>query len=230
MRSINKNLSICILSLLFLCFAWQSVALERVSGNKITFVWDPSDRAEGYILLFAPYPNAEYVGELDIGNWTQVTFDLWEGASFYVAVQAYNRAGKSGISNIVAFLASSEGSPRPVTLDITANGVDGLLQISSGIPVSIRVNPGLENYCGLNADCWITAESPYGWFSYVPPSGWIPGIQRYSGPGLSWLNSGEIFSMALPAGEYVFYLALDDNADTILDATWWNSVTVKVEE
>jgi hypothetical protein len=228
MTLLTKKLFILLLVFLLILIAWPSMALERVSGDKVTFAWDPSTGAEGYFLLFAPYPNADHVGEIDVGNQTRVTFDIWEGASFYVGVQAYNKAGRSGISNIVSFVASSEGLPHPVTLDITANGLHGPLEVFSGTRIRIWVNLALEDYWGQDVDCWIAEKSPYGWFSYVPSLGWIPGIQPYRGSDLSWLNSAEILNMALPAGEYVFYVALDNNADTIPDATWWKSVTVKV--
>jgi hypothetical protein len=65
---------------------------------------------------------------------------------------------------------------------------------------------------------------------FVFPPGWVQGIHPYSMLGLLSLNSAEIFDMALPAGDYVFYLALDNNADNIPDATWFDAVKVKVEE
>jgi hypothetical protein len=229
MTLLTKKLFILLLVFLLILIAWPSMALERVGGSKISFAWDPSAGAEGYVLLFAPYPNAGYVGEIDVGNRTRVTFDIWEGAAFFVGIQAYNRGGRSGISNIVSFIASSEELPYPVALDILANGLDGLVQVFSGTPVSIRVNLALENYWGQKIDCWIAEKSPYGWSSYVPALGWVSGIQPYRGMDLSWLNSAEILHTALLPGEYVFYIALDDNADGVPDATWWDFVTVKVK-
>ena len=35
--------------------------------------------------------------------------------------------------------------------------------------------------------------------------------------------------MALPAGDYTFYFAVDGNADGAADVTWLDSVEVKVE-
>jgi len=228
MVSPKKNLFVLILSFSFLLIAWPSAAVERVRGNAITFAWDPSTGAEGYILLFAPYPNADYVGEIDVGNRTRMSFDIWEGASFYVGIQAYNRVGRSGISNIVSFVASSEEIPHPIRLEIKANGSDGPLQVASTTPISIWVNLALENYRGQNVDCWIAEQSPYGWFSYVPVLGWVSGIRPYRGKDLSSLNSVEILNSTLSDGDYIFYLAVDNNADAVPDVTWWDSVTVKV--
>ena len=35
--------------------------------------------------------------------------------------------------------------------------------------------------------------------------------------------------MHLPVGDYIFYFAVDDNADAIPDATWFDSAEVHVQ-
>ena len=73
------------------------------SGNTVTLSWDAVPNADGYTLFYAPYPEASYVGDIDIGNQTSVSFDFWDGAAFYVGITAYNSVGCSDLSNIEKF-------------------------------------------------------------------------------------------------------------------------------
>jgi len=41
---------------------------------------------------------------VDMGTKTGLSIDLWDGAAFYVAVQAYNSFGNSAYSNIELFM------------------------------------------------------------------------------------------------------------------------------
>jgi len=76
------------------------------SDTWITVSWNAVSDATGYTLFYAPYPytGPETIGSINMGAQRYVSVKLWEGASFYVAVQAYNTAGSSGYSNIVHFL------------------------------------------------------------------------------------------------------------------------------
>lgn len=71
------------------------------SGTAVTLSWNAVANANGYMLRYAPYPyvGPETIGSLDMGTQTSVSFDLWRGAAFYVAVQAYNTHGDSDYSN-----------------------------------------------------------------------------------------------------------------------------------
>jgi hypothetical protein len=69
----------------------------------LTISWTTVTDATGYTLFWAPYPSADPISSLDMGNETSVTAPLWYGAAFYVAVQAYNNSGKSTYSNIEQF-------------------------------------------------------------------------------------------------------------------------------
>jgi len=76
------------------------------SGTTVTVSWTPAVSATGYILFYAPYPytGPESIGHFDMGTKTTISVDLWVGAAFYVAVQAYNGASGSGYSNIGHFV------------------------------------------------------------------------------------------------------------------------------
>jgi hypothetical protein len=73
------------------------------SGTRLTLSWS-ANGASGYTLYYAPYPNPETIGSFDLKNQTSVIIDLWHGAAFYVAVEAYNPQGKSQLSAIKYFI------------------------------------------------------------------------------------------------------------------------------
>ena len=76
------------------------------SGTTVTASWTTIAGAIGYTLLYAPYPytGPDSIVSVDMGIQTGISVNLWEGAAFYVAVQAYNSAGNSNYSNIELFL------------------------------------------------------------------------------------------------------------------------------
>ncbi len=61
--------------------------------------------------VFRAHPGASPVGSLDLGPITTFSLDLPRGASFYMALQAYNDDGTSGLSNVEKFTITGE-SPR----------------------------------------------------------------------------------------------------------------------
>ena len=73
-----------------------------VEGTTATISWSSVPNADGYTLFYAPYPYVEpgSIGSIDMGTQTSISVDLWEGAAFYLAVQAYNSYGNSNYSNI----------------------------------------------------------------------------------------------------------------------------------
>lgn len=71
-------------------------------GVTVAITWTATDNTDGYTLYYAP-PDISYIGDIDVGKQTNISFDLWKGAAFYLAVKAYNSAGSSEYSNIVSF-------------------------------------------------------------------------------------------------------------------------------
>ena len=76
------------------------------TGINVSISWNAVSGASGYTLFYAPYPytGPETIGNVDMGTKTNISADLWKGASFYLAVQAKNSAGSSGYSDIVHFV------------------------------------------------------------------------------------------------------------------------------
>lgn len=119
-----------------------------------------------------------------------------------------------------------------LALDIRANGSDDPISVSSDTPVFITVSLNPGDLAHQNADWWIAAYTPIGWYSYVLPNHWLPGINLCAQfplfdvyPPFPLLDGNLCI-----AGDYIFYFALDNNADGLLDATWLDYVEVHVEE
>ncbi|MBF0234749.1 MAG: hypothetical protein HQK65_17180 [Desulfamplus sp.] len=73
-----------------------------VEANFVVISWESVPESTGYTLFYAPYPDADYIGEIDMGMQRIITFD-GAGLAFYLAVKAYNGKGQSGFSNIGHF-------------------------------------------------------------------------------------------------------------------------------
>lgn len=71
-------------------------------GVTATISWSFEPNAEGYTLFYAPFPytGPASIRSVSMGSGTHISVSLWEGAAFYLAVQAYNPYGSSSYSNI----------------------------------------------------------------------------------------------------------------------------------
>ena len=103
------------------------------SGAIVTVSWTSVANAIGYTLFYAPYPytGADSIGSVEMGTKTGASFNLWRGATFYVAVQAYNGVGNSGYSNIKYFIIDSSISVVPASLILPIGGT-GTCAMSGG--------------------------------------------------------------------------------------------------
>lgn len=80
------------------------VLFTTLNGNNLTINWNRVDNAAGYLLLYAPYPGASAINQIDMGTYTGLNIEDARGYSFYVAVIAYTKElAFSGYSNIGAF-------------------------------------------------------------------------------------------------------------------------------
>jgi spore coat protein A, manganese oxidase len=71
------------------------------SGSWVNLFWTEVPGASGYTLSYSPIPYTGSIGTIDVGTRTGALFNLWEGAAFYVAIQASDGSELSPFSNIL---------------------------------------------------------------------------------------------------------------------------------
>ena len=76
-----------------------------ISGLTVTASWTAVSDATEYKLSYAPIPytGVASIGSMNVGNTTSFSATLWEGAAFYIAVQASDGESFSNYSNIESF-------------------------------------------------------------------------------------------------------------------------------
>ncbi len=128
---INNNVILIILTLFLLLT--NSLALADVpkppiilltqDRTNISIAWSPVSNASGYQLFYAPFPftGPESIKNVDMGNATVGSIELWDGAAFIIAVKAHNDAGSSDFSNIELFFLSKAPLLDPEASPVTGN-------------------------------------------------------------------------------------------------------------
>jgi hypothetical protein len=98
----------------------------------------------------------------------------------------------------------------PPLPDIKANGSDGPVSLTRSDTLSITVEFDAGSYKGEDADWWLVAQTPLGWYYYDKTSGWLPGREVTLQIPLRNLPSREVLNMSgLPVGNYTFYFGVD---------------------
>jgi hypothetical protein len=122
------------------------------------------------------------------------------------------------------------GNPLP---DIKVNGTDGPLDIGGvAIPISITVALSANDNLGSDADWWLIANTPVGWYRYnVGTDSWIPGQSVSYQGALFDLATFEVLNISsLPIGTSTFYFGVDTimNGSLDMDRIFYDSVDVNV--
>lgn len=129
----------------------------------------------------------------------------------------------------VRYQASETEPVVETAVDIKVNGSDDTVTVSQDTPITLSVAVTAGARLNQNVDWWLVHNYSNDWLSFVVPSGWTPGILRAMAFPLVDLPLTTVFQLAdLPQGTHTFYFAIDDNADGIPDATWWDFVTIEV--
>ena len=89
--------------------------------TTVSVEWSPVSGADGYQLLYAPYPytGPDSIETIEMSDTTFISSELWDGAAFYIAATAYNNDGSSGFSNIELFFLSTAPLLDPDVLPVT---------------------------------------------------------------------------------------------------------------
>ncbi|UCE73019.1 MAG: hypothetical protein JSV56_08240 [Methanomassiliicoccales archaeon] len=115
--------------------------------------------------------------------------------------------------------------------DIKANGSDGPITITSSDTLSITVELYSGINAGIEADWWLVANTPLGWYYYDKSAGWLPGREVTLQIPLRDLPSREVLNMTgLPAGLYTFYFGVDlvKNGKINLGQAYYDTVEVTI--
>lgn len=120
------------------------------------------------------------------------------------------------------------------TPDIKANGSDSSITITpnDNLSVTIKIDPG--SFLGKDADWYVAADTPFGWYYYDVIGGcwcWKSGLScTYQWP-LFNLTPFEVLNISgLPKGTYTLYFGVDLNMNCLWDdSQYYDSVVAKIE-
>jgi len=132
-------------------------------------------------------------------------------------------------SKLTIFEYSSAGlAPTP---DIEANGSDGPITIARSDILAITMQLDSGTLTGDEADWWLVALTPFGWYHYDKTLGWIPGREVTIQINLRNFPSREVLNMSgLPAGIYTFYFGVDLNKNGRINVNqaYYDSVKITI--
>ncbi|MBI2438423.1 MAG: PQQ-like beta-propeller repeat protein [Lentisphaerae bacterium] len=117
--------------------------------------------------------------------------------------------------------------------DIKANGSNGPLTIATNAALSIEVSLDGVDQSGVNADWWVAADTPLGWYHYAAGNSWLAGISvSYQGPLFNFSSFEILYITGLPLGAYTLYFGVDliTNGSLDTDQLFYDSVVVNVTE
>ncbi len=103
---------------------------------NISLNWTNVDNADGYSLYYAPYPytGEDSIGSFNLGNINATSFTLWNNATFYTAIKAYNATGESEYSNIELFKLTDNSKNTFVMIHFEA-GYKG--RLDNNLPINL---------------------------------------------------------------------------------------------
>ncbi len=96
----------------------------QVNGIQVSISWSVVPEATGYILSYVPYPynGHDVIATFDVGDAATFDAELWDGAAYLIAVQAYNNHGNSNYSNVEHFVIELAPPEPPVmSYEFTSN-------------------------------------------------------------------------------------------------------------
>ncbi len=232
-----KDTETCIVNVLWINVPPVADAGEDqtvVEGDTVTLDGSGSNDVENGIVSYLWIQTGGTPVTLSDPTVAQPTFTLpsaeQSGGSFVFQLTVKDGGGLEDADTCTISATSTASSP-PVP-EIKANGHDGPMSIASGDTLSITVSldPGVD-YAGKRVDWWISVLSPgdvwssYKWRKYK----WVDGIKRSVRKKIKSEFREVLNSDSLPPGKYVFYFSVDNNADSIPDSTWSDSVEVLIE-
>ena len=142
-------------------------------------------------------------------------------------LSAYKRIIPLGLLAFTTAAGAVDTSPVP---DIQANGSDGPVTVAPDdtLQVTVSLDPGTS--AGVQADWWVLAETPSGWYHY-DRTAWKPGRDvTYQGPLFALPATDVLNAAGLPLGLYTVYFGVDviRNGSIDLGAGYYDALDISV--
>jgi len=106
---------------------------------------------------------------------------------------------------------------------LRVNGSDTPPPFGGMSPVSLTASVDASGSSGIEADWWIVANTPFGWYYYTYPGAWNTALSfgqvrpAYQGPLLNLDETGIFKGSGLPAGSYTVFFGIDTAMNGLMD-------------
>jgi hypothetical protein len=193
-------------------------------ADSIMVSWNPVSGATSYELWGAFSAQAsDAIKIADTASTAQDVTGVPADTPCYFRIKALNANGTSEFSSIAEGWASSVLGP---CIRINGSASAAALLPSDTVSLTIELNPGAQ--LGLEADWWLVAETPGGWYYrdasgqwQLSPDGTFSPAWR--GP-LFNLNAVEMLNISeLQTGIYKFHFGVDPRNGILDPASFWYS-------
>jgi murein DD-endopeptidase MepM/ murein hydrolase activator NlpD len=142
---------------------------------------------------------------------------------YYYRVASVNPGGTSSVS---AAAYGWRAEPAGTGPEVRINNRRQPFEIGSGETVMVTVQMAPGNFAGIDADWWLLANTPVGWYIFTE-GGWMSlagGLHpAYQGPLFNLPAYSVLQSDNLPTGEYTFYFGVDERDGLLDENTIWFS-------
>ena len=205
-------------------------ASQGAYANSIRIVWNPVSDAAAYELwgAFSNQSSAAMKVASLASTAAEVT-GIPENTPCYFWVKTVNANGASGFSSAAEGWTQTGAGP---CIRINGSSAAAAVESSDTVSVTVDLYPGA--YTGTEADWWLLANTPVGWYYCDAHGQW-----QYSATGtftpvyqgrLVNLSALEMLNISgLAAGNYTFYFGVDAR-DGVLDlsSVWYDSIQLTV--
>ena len=149
--------------------------------DRVVLTWQTASEINnaGFYVWRRTCSQGEYIPITDVmipaeGGSTQGASYAFEdrnvspGRTYFYKLEDMNTSGLSTFHGPASAWAG--------VVNIAVSGADGPATVPVAQPVSVKVSVQPEEGASPQ-EWWLCCESPFGWFSYINPKGWVPGIE-----------------------------------------------------
>jgi hypothetical protein len=166
------------------------------------------------------------------GDYSTMSVDPTDSCTFWYTQEYYETTSSRGWKTRIGSFTFPLCSVTHPDGDAKANNSDGPIAITPSDNLSVTVQLDSGDFTADNADWWVVADTPFGWYYYdVSSDSWKSGfVVTYQGP-LSDLSPFEVLNISgLSPGTYTFYFGVDTNMSGSIDigVLFFDSVVVNI--